>query len=310
MRLRGGRVGHRGRESPCLRLARLQITTPADAAVRPVDPLQERRNHPPQLSKHQVGQLASLGQRMGAHPEQQHLVGLAGAVDPHVGPGRGRQEAAQRVQRLRANHRAIDCVRIRGRLRMSCSEILLQGLDPAGVGFECSVERRLERPAVRLVLQLGRYDVLPAAARPVGVRHVTGRLLQIGHQPPALEHLRQDVRHAFAGDVRAPELRHRVVAVLIEDPAVQALGALAARCGARAGCVASPFDPVGELFEEETADRLGRPRVPCKERALDRFRKVGQDEDRLVQVAEVGGQNGGLPGGEALRDRERRIHAI
>ena len=114
----------------------------------------------------------------------------------------------------------------------------------------------------------------------------------------------------FAGDVRATELRHRVVAVLIEHPAIQAFCTLAARRGGRAGGVGARFDPVGELVEEKAADRLGRPRVPREERPLDHFREVGQDEDRLIGVADVRCQRGGLRVGEALRDRQRRMHTV
>ena len=110
--------------------------------------------------------------------------------------------------------------------------------------------------------------------------------------------------------MRAAELRHRVVAVLIEHPTVQALRALATRCGAGADGIGVRFDPVGELVEEKPADRLGCPRVPREERPLDRFREAGQDEDRLVGVAEVRCKRGGLRVGEALRDCQRRMHTV
>ena len=58
--------------------------------------------------------LAGLGQRMGAHPKHQHLVSLAGAVDADVGAGRRQQQAAQGVERFRADHRAVDRGRVRG----------------------------------------------------------------------------------------------------------------------------------------------------------------------------------------------------
>ena len=309
----GARPGVRGTgrrlgERPRLPFARREIAAPADAAVRSIDPLQERGNHPSELLEQQAGHLARFGQRMGPHAQQQHLAGLAGAVDSHVGPGCGRQEAAQRVERLGADHRAVDRVRIRGGPRVPRAEVLLQRPDPARVGLERPIERRLERPAVRVVLQLGRDDVLPASAGPVGVRHVAGRLLQVRHQPAALEHLREDVRHALAGDVRAAELRHRVVAVLLEHPAVQPLGAFAARLAAGAGRV--PAGAVEEFVEEEAPQRLRGARIPREERPLDRLGKVGQREDRPVRVAEAGRQRGGFLRGEGLRDGERRTHAV
>ena len=51
-------------------------------------------------------------------------------------------------------------------------------------------------------------------------------------------------------------------------------------------------------------------RVPREERPLHHFRELGQDEDRLIGVAEIRCQRGGLRVGEALRDRQRRMHTV
>ena len=48
--------------------------------VHEIDPLQERRDHLPELHEHQVRVLAHLGERVRAHPDQHLLVGLAVAV--------------------------------------------------------------------------------------------------------------------------------------------------------------------------------------------------------------------------------------
>ena len=91
-----------------------------------------------------------------------------------------------------------------------------------------------------------RRDVIaPAAVQRVGVRHVARRLLEIRHQPSPLEHLGQDVRDVLAGDVRAAELRDRVVAVLVEDPRVQLFGARDRRRRADRAATRPPRRPCG-----------------------------------------------------------------
>jgi hypothetical protein len=74
-------------------------------------------------------------------------------------------------------------------------------------------------------VEFRRHVVAPAPVQLVGVGHVARGLLEVRHQPPPLEDLREDVRDVLAGDVRAAELRDRVVAVLVEDPRVELLGA-------------------------------------------------------------------------------------
>ena len=83
----------------------------------------------------------------------------------------------------------------------------------------------LHVPLAQRALEL-RGDVIPPApVQLVGVRHVARGLLEIRHQPAPLEHLRQDVGDVLARDVRAAELRDRVVAVFVEHSRVQLLGA-------------------------------------------------------------------------------------
>src|SRR5205814_10124544 len=104
------------------------------------------------------------------------------------------------------------------------------------------------------------------------VSDVAGRLLEVRGEPRALQELRQQVRRPLAGDVRAAELRDGVVAVAEEDPLVELRRALALRelyyGDLRQG--------LGELVEEQAAQRARIARVACEERALDRFRQVDE----------------------------------
>ena len=103
--------------------------------------------------------------------------------------------------------------------------------------------------------------------------------------------------------MRAAELRDRVVAVAEEDPLVElgralALGALdRLRLGHR----------VGELVEEEPAQRPLVARVAREERTLHRLRQVDEPEDGPVEVREVGREPLALLLGERL---DRNCHGL
>ena len=81
-RTSGRRVGHRARGEQGLGqlggvlAGVLEILAPDAASVGAVDALEERRDDLAELSQHQIGVVACLGQRMGAHAQQQRLVGL------------------------------------------------------------------------------------------------------------------------------------------------------------------------------------------------------------------------------------------
>ena len=149
--------------------------------------------------------------------------------------------------------------------------------------------------------------VLPAAVRPIGVGHVSRRLLEVRHQAAPLEHLRQHVRDAFAGDVRAAELCDRIVAVLVEHARVELVGARETdRAAARRR---RGTDLVEKLVQEEPPQRLGRSRVAREQRALDRFRQIGQREDRPIGVGEVRRQRARLGFGEGVLGLRRNAHS-
>ncbi len=99
----------------------------------------------------------------------------------------------------------------------------------------------------------------------------------------------------------AAELRDRVVAVLVEDLVEELLGARDADgLGLAAGGSRAIADLVRELVEEQPAQRLRGPRVAGEERALDRFRQVGQRENVPVEIREVGREPRALGVGEGL----------
>ena len=65
-----------------------------------------------QLGQHLLRAAADFFERMREHAEEQRFERLAGAEQADVGGGRRRQQAAQRVERLRANHRHANAVGI------------------------------------------------------------------------------------------------------------------------------------------------------------------------------------------------------
>ena len=117
----------------------------------------------------------------------------------------------------------MDGLGIRRLAWMAPPEVLLHRLEPAGIGLEREVERRLELALDRRAPDLRRHVVAEAAAGPVGVGDVAGRLLEIGHEAAPLEELREHVGDALAREVDPAQLGHRVVAILHEDTLEEAL---------------------------------------------------------------------------------------
>jgi hypothetical protein len=114
--------------------------------------------------------------------------------------------------------------------------------------------------------------------------------------------------------VGAAELRDRIVAVLAEHAAVEPLRPLERRPDGRRRSrpPALRRDLVGELVEEQPAERLGRPRVAGEQRPFHRLGQIGQHEDMAIDVAEERGEPRPLVVGERLRDagsRQRGAHS-
>src|SRR5262249_33922372 len=108
------------------------------------------------------------------------------------------------------------------------------------------------------------------------VRDVARGLLQVGGEAAALQHLGEDVGDPLAGDMRAAELRDRVVAEAAEDPLVEAGRALSLFALER---TAARGHVRRELVEVEAPQRSGVARVAGEQRSLDRLRQVDEGED-------------------------------
>ncbi len=203
---------------------RREVLGPLPTPRGDVDALEEGRDHLAQLVQHHVGVVARFGKRVRAHAQQQLLVGLAGAVDADVRQRGRRQKPAQRVERLGAGRLAVDEVAVAGLLGKALGHPGLHLRQERAVRVEHPVHLADEAGAVWRVEDLGRAEVavLPVL-EPLVVRDVARRLLEVRHEAPPLEHLRQHVRGLLAGEVDTTELGHRVVAVLDEDLLVELL---------------------------------------------------------------------------------------
>ena len=91
----------------------VEVLDPLASPVRSVHPLEERRDHLAELVQHQFGVTTGLGKRMRSHPKKEHLVGLAGAVDAHVGKRGGRKQTAEGIEGLGPDRLAVDEVGVR-----------------------------------------------------------------------------------------------------------------------------------------------------------------------------------------------------
>ena len=247
-------LGPQVRDHACgLVPGRREVGGPVAAPLGDVDALQERRDHLAQLDEHHVRVVTGLGQWVRAHAQQQLLVGLAGPVHPDVRQRRRRQESAQGVERLGAGRLAVHEVAVPCVLREALGHPGLHAREQRAVGVEHPVHLADEARPVRRVEDLGRAVVaVLAVVQPLVVRDVAGRLLEVGHESPPLEHLRQHVGRLLAGEVDAAQLCHRVVAVLDEDLLVELLRSLQAdrRVDRR---VARDVQVPDELVEEQPA---------------------------------------------------------
>ena len=199
-----------------------QVAAPAAAALGDVDAAQEARDHLAQLVEHQLAVVAGLGQRVGAHSQQQRLERLAAAVDADVRQRRPRaacprvassalaRVAWRNTKSLSSGCRSTVVADVIGDRREHLAVGVEQAVHVADVaGAEPAGEdRRVTEEAV-------------APAEPGVVGDVAGALLEVAHQPAPLEHLGQDVGRLLAGQVDAAELGDGVVAVLDEHPLVE-----------------------------------------------------------------------------------------
>ncbi len=273
--------------------ALLQVGDPLAAAVGALDPGDEARHHPLQLGQDHAAVLARLRQRRGQQPQDQLLVGLAGGVDADVAERRRRQQPAQQVERLGPDRALPGALRFAVAARPALGRPGLDRGQRARVDAEDLVHRRAEPRAQLLVA----VEAVAAVGQRLVVGDVAGRLLQVGGEAAALQHLGEDVGDPLAGDVGAADLGDRVVAVADEDALVELRrpGSLLVVEGPAAGRGVG-----GELLQVEAADRPGIARIAGKKRALDGLRQVDEAEHGPVQVGEVGGEERLLLRGELL----------
>ena len=205
--------------------------------------------------EHQPGVRPRLGQRVGPHAQQQGLVGLAGAVDAEVRQRGRRQDPAQGVEGLGPDGLPVHEVGVARVLRVDLAEEVDEDGHQLGVGVEEPVHVAHVAGAERAGEDLGRAEEPIAAADAGVIGDVAGRLLEVGGEPPPLEHLRQEVRRLLAREVHAAELGDGVVAVLEEDAVVELLGPAQAD-GRVDGRVAGDVEIADELVEEQPPEAL------------------------------------------------------
>ena len=172
---------------------------------------------------------------MREHAQEHHFVRLARAVNADVREHGGRQEAARHIARFRPNARLPGGERS---LRVARVFLLVARLEFAHdprVESEQPIHDRVELSAQRRVFDLDGRGVFPVAVAraPLVVHDVARALFEVGREPRTLDDLGQDVGDVLAGEVRAAELCHGVVAVLGEHFLVQFLGAALAHRLAR-----------------------------------------------------------------------------
>ncbi len=235
--------------------------------------------------EHQLGVRAHFLERMREHPQQQRFECLAGTEQADVRRRRRRQQSAQRVERLGANHRPIHAVGIVRRLRILRAEMRFHRRNPARVGLEREVHRARELRGERRAARLRRARDT-SSGRSVG--RCTARSAWTARDTPS------------GGPTRAPwsgcsrRLRTRCARCRAARPNRRRTRSARARTAGRRGRCPSAASRsrrrrhvAAELVEEQPAQRLRRSRIAREQRALDRLGQIGQREDRSIGVGEV-----------------------
>ncbi len=277
-----------------------EVTAPLPSPVGPVEAREERRDHLAELGVDELGVGADLRQGVAPHPQQQVLVGLAGAVHADVRERRRREQAPQGVECPGPHRLAVGEVGDGAVVRVRPRQVRLHERQELGVGVEHPVHVADVAGAESRVEHLGVPPVAVVTGRKAGVeRDEARRLLEVAHQAPPLEDLGKHVGGLLAGEVDAAELGDRVVAELDEDPLVELLGPPQPHGRVDRG-VPRDVEVAEELVEEEAPHALGRPRVAGEERPADDLRQVDEGVDRPVEVRHVVAQHLALVGGEGL----------
>ncbi len=274
-----------------------QVAGVGFAPVVDVDPLHPGGDHLAQLQEDQLGVIARLRQGVGAHPDQQGLVGLTAGVDAQVGGGTGGQQAPEGVEGLGPHGLPPGEIGVVRPFGIEAREPGLHDGQQVGVGVKETVHVTDVTGSERRLQDLGRPVVAVSTVRqPAVVGHVARRLLHVRHQPTSLQHLGQQVRGLLAGQMHPAELRHRIVAVFEEDAVVELLGPGQADGGVHP-VVAAQVEIANELVEEQPPQALAAAGVTGEERPLDHLGQVDQGEHGPVEVCEVAPEDLGLPRG-------------
>src|SRR5205823_1712047 len=117
---------------------------------------------------------------------------------------------------------------------------------------------------------------------------------------PPLEDLGEQVRCLLACEMDTAELSDGIVAVLQEDALVEVFRALQADRRVD-GEVAGEVEITDEFVQEEPPQALVGARITREQRPLDDLGKVGQREDRPVEVREIRPKTTRFALGELLR---------
>ena len=241
------------------------------------------------------------GSGLARHSQEERLERLAGAVDADVGRRRGRQDAADRIERLGPGGGAVDELAVILTPLDRRSHVLGDEIDAAAVRIEDPVEIA-DVPGAEWTGEHRRITVVAVPPPEPGVvGDVAGALLEVTHQPTPLEDLGEQIRCLFARQVYPTELGDRVVAVVEEHPLVQLLGAVEADRGIDR-MVTAHVEIADELVEEQAAERLVAAAVSSEQRALDDFGQVDQCEHGTVEIGEVSTQHVGFVLAEGLGD--------
>ena len=250
--------------------------------------------------------VADFLQRMREHPQQQRLVRLARAEQTHVGLRGRRQQAAQGIERLGADDRSVDPLRVFRRLRILRAKVRFERGNPPRVGVECPIERVDEPCAERRAVQFRGNVILPPAVRSIGVR---ARSASIARDTPSTV----PTRAPWSGCSRRPRTpggRSRA-----GRPNRRRTRPARGRTTRRRAASRSPppagsggLHLRGELVEKQPAQRFRRARVSREQRALHRFRQVLQPEHRAIGVGEVRCQRADFIGGEGFDRGGGRSH--
>ena len=236
---------------------------------------------------------------MRTHPQQQRFERLSRAVDADVRRCGSGEHSTHGIERFGPGGRAVHELAVVGATLDRRPDMVGDELRALAVRIEDPVEVADVAGAERAGEDRRVAVVSVAAAEPTVVGDVPRALLEVAHQPPPFEHLRQQVRGLLAREVDATELGNRVVAVVEEHPLVELLRSIEPDRRVDR-LVAADVEVADELVEEQTTQRLRAAAVASEQGALHHLRQIDQCKHWSVEIGEVPPQNVGFVRGERL----------